>query len=38
MGSPTALLYAAEHPDEVQALAYLEEPIFTKHHIEDSWI
>jgi pimeloyl-ACP methyl ester carboxylesterase len=30
MGAPPALLYAAEYTDEVRALAYLEEPVFTK--------
>jgi pimeloyl-ACP methyl ester carboxylesterase len=30
MGAPAALLYAAHYPEEVKALAYIEEPLITR--------
>jgi pimeloyl-ACP methyl ester carboxylesterase len=35
MGAPAALLYAAEYPAEVRALAYLEEPVLTKEVMQE---
>ena len=35
MGSPPALLYAAEHPDEVLSLTYLDEPAMVSDTIAD---
>ena len=29
MGAPTALVYAGQHPDEVRAVVYLDEPVLT---------
>lgn len=34
MGAPPALLYAAEHPDEVGSLTYLDEPVLTSENMQ----
>lgn len=34
MGAPAALLYAAQHPEAVHALAYLEEPVLTNESMQ----
>ncbi|HKR81622.1 MAG TPA: alpha/beta hydrolase [Candidatus Saccharimonadales bacterium] len=35
MGAPAALMFAAEHPEMVQGLVYLEEPVLTKATMAD---
>lgn len=34
MGTPPALVYASEYPDEVRALAYLDEPVLTQKNMQ----
>lgn len=34
MGAPPALVYAGEYPDEVSALAYLDEPVVLEEYVQ----
>lgn len=34
MGAPPALVYAGEYPDEVRAIAYLDEPVLTEKNMQ----
>lgn len=34
MGAPPALVYAGEYPEEVRALAYLDEPVLTEKNMQ----